>query len=98
MSKERSDAAKRPLDRRVGHTDSERLHWLMEWMTINGLLIYHEWATIGDEHGPCWVLRKPAIVAGDSVEGHDQRTAMGAIDAAMSAPNAVGKPRRRRRA
>lgn len=91
-SKDHKAAAEPPLDCRVGRTDSERLHWLMEWMALNGLLIYHEWATIGNEHGPCWVLRRPAMVAGDSVEGHDPRTAMGAIDSAMSAPNELSSP------
>lgn len=80
-------AAEPQLDCRVGRTDSERLHWLMEWMALNGLLIYHESATIGNKNGPCWVLRRPAVIAGDSVDGHDGRTAMGAIDSAMSAPN-----------
>ena len=71
----------------LGAEDSERLHWLIEWLALNGLLIYHEWATIGSEHGPCWVLRRPAMIAGDSVEGHDPRIAMGAIDSAMKAAN-----------
>lgn len=95
MTEQREEAAAAPaLNRRVGRTDSERLHWLMEWMTLNGLLIYHEWATIGNERGPCWVLRQPAMIAGDSVEGHDPHTAMGAIDAAMSAPNEPSSPAR----
>lgn len=64
-------------------TDSERLTWLMEWMALNRLLIYHEGATIDNEYGPSWVLRRPAMVSRDSVEGHDRLTAIGAIDSAM---------------
>lgn len=64
-------------------TDSERLTWLLEWMTLNRLLIYHEGATIGNEYGPYWVLRRPAMIERDSVEGHNRLTAIGAIDSAM---------------
>jgi len=66
---------------------------LTEWMAEHGLLIYHNFCRRPDgTGGAAWVVRTPAVVAGDSCEAWNTNSAAGAVDAWLAEPNVRAKP------
>jgi hypothetical protein len=65
----------------------DKIVCLIQWMTEQGLLHYHDHCKRPDgSSGPAWIVCRPSIIAGDSCEAWHE-TAAGAVDAWLLGPD-----------